>query len=201
MAGAFFVAVAVVAVVAVWLSATTTRGRPWVVAALDLPVGARIVPSDLTTESLTLPSSGVGALAFRQPSVLVGRVLAAPLVAGELVQSGDLAPPQAVGLRPVTVAVAASDLVDLDLGSLVDVLVTDGTDPSSPTLLVVGDARVLALDRSSDSLAPGGAGGEVTIGVSDLRQVTAVVHAAETGTLSVVVGAPGDGNSRVGGGG
>ena len=126
-------------VFAVWLSSGSPHGQPWVVAARDLPVGARLAASDLTTESLSLPSAGVGALAFGSPAPLVGEVLAAPLRAGELVQTGDLtiaAGPS--GLRPVTVAVAPSDLADIDPGSTVDVLVTDGTDPSSPTLVVVG---------------------------------------------------------------
>jgi Flp pilus assembly protein CpaB len=199
VAGGFFVAVAAIAVVAISLSSGRGSGRPWVVATQTLPAGATLAAGDLGTEVLSLPPNGVGATAFSGPAALVGRVLAAPLATGELVQSGDLASPGgATALRPVTVTVAASDLDDLSPGSLIDVLVTNGTDPSSPTLVVVGDARVLSLGRAATTLD--GAAGEVTVGLRSLDEVTAVVHAAHTGTLSVVAGAPGDAASPGAGG-
>lgn len=193
LAGGFFVALAVVIVMAGWLAGTSSAGRRFVVAARTLPAGATLGPGDLATASMTLPDGSTARLAFSDPAPLVGRVLAGPLRAGELVQAGDVAAAPSTGaLRPVTVDVTPSDLSALSTGALVDVLVTDGTDPSSPTSLVVAGARVLDLGRPSSSLVGGSSGAELTIGVATLTQVTAVVHAAHTGTLSVVAGMPGD---------
>jgi Flp pilus assembly protein CpaB len=194
VAGGFFVAVAVVVVFAAWLAGTGHSGRAWVVATRNLPAGARLQAGDIGTATMTLPASGAARLAFPDPSQAVGRVLAAPLQAGELLQAGDLLPAGTArpALRPVTVAVQPTDLTGLDVGAPVDVLVTDGSDPSSPTSVVAAGARVLAVGRPSAGLVAGSAGGQLTLGVSSLAQVTAIVHAAHTGTLSVVVGGTGD---------
>ena len=193
VAGGFFVAVAVVVVFAAWLTGAGKPGRAWVVAGRTLPPGARITAGDLATQTMSLPAGTTGRLAYRDPGLLVGRVLDAPVQAGQLIQSADLAPATAgSGLRPVTVGVAPTDLVDVAVGSVVDVLVTDGSEPASPTAVVVTGARVLDVGRPSSSLVAGSTGAEITLGVSTLADVTDVVHAAHTGTLSVVVGAPGD---------
>ena len=193
VAGGFFVAVAAVLVFAAWLSGTGRSGTPWVVATRQLPAGARLQAGDLSTESMTLPARGAARLSFRDPQRLVGKVLAAPLVPGELVQTADLAPDaSAPALRPVTVDVAPADVVDVTVGATVDVLVTDGSDPSSPTSVVVTNARVLDVGQPSNSLVAGSTGAQISLGVSTLAQVTGIVHAEHTGTLSVVVGAPGD---------
>ncbi|MCU4183919.1 hypothetical protein K6U06_06065 [Acidiferrimicrobium sp. IK] len=193
VAGGFFVAVAVIVVFAAWLTGTARSGKSWVVATRDLPAGARLQTADLGTETMTLPSGTTARLAYRDPAALLGAVLDAPLRAGELVQAGDLAPAShGPGLRPVTVDVAPTDVADLSTGTAVDVLVTDGTDPSSPTTVVVAGARVLDVGRPSTSLSAGTTGAQVTLGVSTLAQVTGIVHAAHTGTLSIVVASPGD---------
>ena len=190
--GGFLVAAAVVAVSAAWLSAGRSTAVAYVVAARDLPPGARLGADDLTTEALTLPASGVGGLAYRDPSRLIGRVLTAPLSAGALVQAGDVAAAGSTdGLRPVVVGVAAGDASVLGEGSPVDVLVTSGDGPAATTSVVVTGARVLSAGRASSGFS-GSSAVPVTLGVSSLQQVTAVVQAAHTGTVSVVVGAPGD---------
>ncbi|HET9690827.1 MAG TPA: SAF domain-containing protein [Acidimicrobiales bacterium] len=200
MAGAFLVAAAMVAVVAAWLSAGAPATTAYVVAARDLPPGARLEPEDLTTEALSLPAGGLGGLAYRSPTGLLGRVLAAPLRAGALVQAGDVAVGGgADGLRPVVASVPSGDATVLSVGDPVDVLVTTGDGAAAQTDVVVTGARVLALDRGASGLAATDATVEVTLGVSSLTQVTAVVHAARTGAVSVVVGAPGDRTSSAGG--
>jgi hypothetical protein len=142
---------------------------------------------------MELPARSTGRLAFTDPAALQGRVLVAPLQAGELLQVGDLAPTSgARSLRPVTVEVASTDVTDLSIGTEVDVLVTDGSDPSSPTAVVVTGARVLGIGGPSSDVETGSTGPQITLGVSTLVQVTAIVHAAQTGTLAVVIGAPGD---------
>ena len=193
LAGGFLVAATMVGVVAVVLSSGAPRTSAYVVAARDLPPGATLAPEDLTTEQLTLPASGVGGLAYRNPSALVGRALAAPLRAGDLVQAGDVvATGTASGLRPVVVAVAPGDAAVLAVGGPADVLVTSGDGGAAQTTVVAAGARVLGIGRPSGSLVASGESVQVTLGVATLSQVTAVVHAAHTGTVSVVVGATGD---------
>ncbi len=193
VAGGFFVAVAVVAVFAAWLTGTAASGRAWVVAAHDLPAGTRLRARDLGTETMTLPAQTTGHLAFGNPASLVGRVLDAPMRAGELLQAGDLSSQAGTpSLRPVTVDVAPADASDVTDGMAVDVLVTDGSSPSSPTSVVVAGARLLDVGRASGSLVAGTTGTQVTLGVSTLGQVTSIVHAAQTGTLSLIEGRAGD---------
>lgn len=192
VAGAFFVAVAVIVIFAAWLAGAAPEGRSWTVAAHDLPSGARLRAADISTQSMVLPTSTTARLAFADPRALVGRVLDVPLRAGQLVQAGDVAAPATQPtLRPVTIAVTPSDLTGLTLGAPVDVLVTNGTGSAAATSVVVANGRVLDLGRESSSLVAG-SGAQLTVGVSSLTDVTRLIRAAHTGSLSVVLGAAGD---------
>jgi Flp pilus assembly protein CpaB len=192
--GGFLVAAAAVLVLTAWLGAGRSSHQRWVVATRPLAAGARITPTDLGTESLSLPARPTGALAFHSPSALTGRVLAAPLLAGELVQQGALVPAGAQpALRPVTVSLDAPDALDLSTGTRVDVLVTDGSDPGSATTVVVRGATVLDVSSAGSSLISSSGGATVTIGVTSLAEVEAVVHADHTGSVSVVVAQRSDG--------
>ncbi len=192
VAGGFLIAAAAVIVFASWSAATRPAGRQLVVARTVLAAGAHLQAGDLTTSRMQVPS-GVGAASFATPGDLQGRMLAARLAPGQLVESSDLVPAGTTPRRrPVTVAVAASDLADLQVGGLVDVLVTNGTDASATTQVVVTDATLLQASSGSSSLIGGTAGAQATLGVSGLDQVEAVVHAAHTGTVTVVAGQPSD---------
>jgi len=143
---------------------------------------------------MRLPGQSTARNAFSDPNRLVGRVLATALGTGDLVQSSALVPTgQQPALRPVPVPVAASDLAPLGPGEMTDVLVTVGNDASATTSLVVRGASVLSLSRSSSELVGSSSGGIVTLGVPTLAEVEAIVHAEHTGTLTVVVGEPSDG--------
>jgi pilus assembly protein CpaB len=194
VAGAFLVAAAATLVLTGWFAATGKHGQSWVVARRTLATGTRLKPGDLTTEVMTLPTGATQAGAFRSPAALDGRILSAPLPAGELVQQGSLVPAgQAPALRPVTVTVDPADAGDLAAGTVVDVLVTEGTGTQTTTSVVLRGAQVVDVSSPSSSLVASSAGDDVTLGVSTLAEVEAVVHAAHTGTLSVVVGEPSDG--------
>jgi Flp pilus assembly protein CpaB len=193
--GGFLVAAAAVLVLTARLGAGGSSHQQWVVATRHLAAGTRITPADLGTESMSLPANPTGAQAFHSPATLAGRVLAAPLLPGELVQQGALVPAGTQpALRPVTVSLDAPDAVDLSTGTPVDVLVTDGSDPGAATTVVVRGATVLDVTSAGSSLISSSGGDTVTIGVSSLAEVEAVVHADHTGSVSVVVAQRSDGS-------
>ena len=193
LAGAFLVAAAAVLVFAAWLETTGSPGRPWVVARRPLAAGTTLVPGDLTTAAMRLAGQ-TGAGAFNDPRTLLGRTLAAPVAPGDLLTSAALVPVGAQpALRPVAVTIDPSEASVLATGERVDVLVTDGSSPSAPTDVVARGARVIGITQASSSLSGTGSGDVVTLGVSSLEEVTAIVHSADTGKLSVVVGEPSDG--------
>jgi Flp pilus assembly protein CpaB len=193
LVGALLVAVAAVVVFSAWLGSTGGSGHPVVIVNQPLAAGTTLSSGDLGTARVRLPAA-TSAHTFSNPSLLVGRILSAPLAPDELVQSSDLvATGQNPPLRPVAVTVDSSDASALAVGDLVDVLVTGGTTASSPTQVVLRGARVLSVANPTAALAGADTGTVVTVGVATLGQVTAVVHAERTGTLNVVVGEPGDG--------
>jgi Flp pilus assembly protein CpaB len=199
LGGGLLIAAAAVVVFAAWLGTSGGSGHPVVVVDQPLAAGATLQLNDLTTASVRLPAATT-THTFSSPLLIVGRILAAPLAPGELVQSSDLVPSgHAPPLRPVAVSIDSSDAGALSVGDLVDVVVTDGSDSSSPTTVVVRGARVLAVDSGSGGFAGADTTTVVTIGVGTLDEVTAVIHAARTGTVNVVVGEPGDGTGLAAG--
>lgn len=199
--GALLIAAAAVVTFGAWL--TTTHhgaGHREVVAGRPLAAGTTLTPDDLTQTTMRLPPATEGH-AFTSAAPLLGRTLAAPLAPGELVQSSDLVPGGTTpAVRPVTLSATATDVADLAVGDLVDVVVTNGSTPSAATNVVVRGARVLQVQSAGGGLTSG-TGPVVVIGVANLDQVTAVIHAERTGTVNLVVGEPADGTGGAGGGG
>lgn len=192
MLGGFLVAVAAVVVFAAALSGTGGK-RHWVVAARDLPAGTTIGPGDLSTQSVGL-SSGTRPHAFGQTAALIGRTLAVPVAPGELVEDSMLIPAnQAPSTRPVSIAVDPTGLDGLEPGQPVDVLETTGSGGSTTVAIVARGATLLSVAHSTSSLLAGPSTGEVTLGVSDLAEVEALVQAAHAGTITLVAAARSDG--------
>jgi hypothetical protein len=191
--GAVLVAGAAVLVFAAWLGATGSPGRPWVVARVPLAAGSQLAAGDLTTARMRLaPATAAGATG--DVAALVGRTLAAPLAPGDLVTAAALVPSGAQpALRPVAVTVDPSEVADLGTGGLADVLVTDGSSPPATTTIVVRGARVLSTGAPAAGLVGGQSGAVVTLGVGSFAEVTAIIHAEQTGTVAVVAGEPSDG--------
>ena len=194
LVGAVLVAAAAVVVFAGWLHATAAPGRLWVVARQPLAAGTTLDAGELTTVSMRLaPATGAGA--FTNPVALVGRTLAAPLAPGNLVTAAALVPNGGEApLRPVAVTVEPSELAPLEVGGLVDVVVTDGSNPSALTVVVARGARVISTASPAGTLVGQSSGAVVTLGVASFGEVTAIIHAERTGTLSVVAGEPSDGS-------
>lgn len=192
--GALLVAASAVVVFTAWLDATSHPGQPWVVAGRPLAAGTTLDAADLTTLQMRLaPATAAGG--FAVPTLLIGRTLAAPLAAGSLVTGAALVPAGGQpSLRPVALSVDPSESAPLEVGGLVDVLVTNGSAPSATTTVVVRGARMISRAGPSSSLVGDSDGEVITLGVSSLAEVTAIVHAERTGTLGVVAGEPSDGS-------
>jgi len=181
--GGFLVAVAVVGTVAAQQAASRPPSTRFVVAAATLPAGRTIGPGDLTTRAVALPESLAGR-AFREPRPLVGRVLAATVGEGELVQGSDLSPrgPRA-GEREVSFTADAARSLGQRIGpgDVIDVYATTGQGVDGTTELVARSARVI--DRQG---RPGATGLIYTVALADSSTVEALVRAAAAGSLSIV---------------
>jgi Flp pilus assembly protein CpaB len=201
--GGFLVAGAAVVVFATVLAGSGSHDRSYVVAAQPLAGGSAIVAGDLTTEGFGLPVAA-RALAFRDSGALVGRTLLVAVQPGELIQSSMLAPTSSrPSLRPVSIAVDPTSLSGLSPGQTVDVLAAPATSASSSASLAVSvvmrGAALVTIDRSggsgllSGASSPSSGGTLVTLGVTDLSEVEAIVEAAHNGTVTLVQAEPADG--------
>jgi Flp pilus assembly protein CpaB len=194
--GGFVIAVAVVATFAGWIDTHGGTGTRWVVAAAALPAGTRLTTADLTTTTLRLGQGPVATDAFAAAGALLGRELAVAVTPGELILRSEVPIGAAAPLlRPVPVTVSPTDLVDLAVGDLVDVLESPSSEATATTVtVVVRGARVLSTTQPSGGLLDSGGTEVVTLGVATLAEVTATVIAEHAGTLDVVVGEPSDGS-------
>lgn len=194
--GGLAVALAVVLVFAAWLTTRPGRPEPYAVTRVPLAAGARMSAADLTTRRLSLPPS-VASSAYPATADLIGRVLAVPLRAGQLVAGPELTPiGEQPGLRPVSVEAPSSELADLEPGQPVDVFLTTGSGAGAHTALILRGAEVIRVTAPGGGLLGGGGAGSdvVVLGVTDLSEVETLVAAAHAGSLDVVVAEPSDGS-------
>jgi hypothetical protein len=197
--GALVIAVAAVVVLVAALSAVGQSGTFYVIAARPMPAGTVIGPGDTTTIRVGLPG-GSRDSAFRQSAMVVGRALAVPVASGELIQSSMLTPAGGLELRPVSIAVEADSVSELQAGDPVDALSvpssTGATSGATPVVtVVVRGATLLSVDRSGGGLLSGASSGTVfaTLGVANLGEAEQLVAAAHSGTVDLVRAEPGDG--------
>lgn len=181
--GGFLVAVAVVGTTAAQQAASGPPETRYVVAAAPLLAGRAIRADDLTTRAVDLPEP-LAQRAYRDPGPLVGRVLAATVAPGELVQGSALAQRgPAAGEREVsfTADPARSLGQRIAPGDLVDVYVTSGQGEGGRTAAVVRSVRVI--DRQGRD----GSGGFIfTVALGAPDEVQTLVAAAAAGSLTVV---------------
>ncbi|HET6563390.1 MAG TPA: Flp pilus assembly protein CpaB [Marmoricola sp.] len=160
---------------------------PVVVAARDLPGGTTVRGSDLRVVRLPVGAVPAGSTADVAP--LTGRVLAAPLRAGEPVTDVRVVAPGLLegfpGLVAAPVRVADPATVALlAAGDRVDVVAASPDGGGAD--VVVPDARVAAVPRPSprtDGLVPGGL---VVLAVTE-PEALALAGAAVSSVLSVVL--------------
>jgi hypothetical protein len=164
-----------------------------VVAQRDLRPGDLVAPGDLALVGVELPQ-GVGGL-FGSLEAAAGRRMVAPVNTGEFLQSSATVEATSGDEHlEVTVSVPASRAPGrLRAGERVDVFSTWN---ASVTELVAVDARALEVTGSA-----GLSGGElvrVRLGLGDLEQLEAIVHAHAAGDLTLVRAAIGSGTPEVG---
>ncbi len=193
VAGGFLVAVAAVLVFAASLSRVGGTEKRWVVVTHRLGPGTVLGSADLATAPMKLPGR-ISVDAFARTTPLVGRTLAVPVMAGELLESSLLRPVgrQSV-LRPVSVAVDPAGLSGLRPGQPVDVLEIIGDGASTSVSLVVRGASLVATSSSGSGVFGSSGSADVTLGVASLAEVEAVVEAAHSGSVTLVAAEPSDG--------
>ncbi len=194
--------VAVLAGIAVVSGLSAARPAPpptrsvWV-AARNLPGGEPLAGGDVRLESM--PAADVPSDAWPATTSLTGRLLAAPVRAGEpltdvrilspaLLAATDQADAVAV---PVRVADGAAALALVHAGDLVDVIAAPepGSGEAPQSFVVVHDVRVLAVPPHDDGAgdAGSGGGGGLLIVAATERQAAALAHAATGDALSIAV--------------
>ena len=181
--GGFLVAVAVVGTVAAQQAASGPPKTRYVVAGAPLLAGRAIRAEDLTTRPLDLPEP-LARRAYRDPGPLVGRVLAATVAPGELVQTSALAQRgPAPGEREVSFSADPARSLGQRIapGDLIDIYATSGQGEGGRTAAVVRSARVI--DRQGRD---GGGGFIFTVALGTPDEVQSLVAAAAGGSLTVV---------------
>jgi Flp pilus assembly protein CpaB len=149
---------------------------PVLVAARDLPSGARIGAADLETVRFA-PGSAPEAVADDP----VGEVLAAPLRTGEPVTDVRLVGPELTVGRPGLVAVPVR-LPDpgmvalLDVGDRIDLLATDPQ--AGGATVVATDVLVLAIPGADDQTSASGLPGRLVVVGAEATEVNAMAEAA-----------------------
>ena len=164
----------------------------FVVASRSLQAGSLLEPADLSVESLHLPSA-VAQSSFTDPGRLVGRQLAVPVSGGELVEASMLTSGTGPHLRPVTVPIDPASLGSLIPGQPVDVLETAGASGSPTVAVVLRGATLLEVSKGSSGFLSSAGSAVVTIGVTNLGEVEAVLEASRAGTITLVAAEPSDG--------
>ncbi|MGI8574501.1 MAG: SAF domain-containing protein [Egibacteraceae bacterium] len=185
--GGFLVAAAAVGVFAAYTNAMGPPTSSYLVAVEPAPAGDRLEASDLALVAMELPPE-IGGQAYTDPAAVVGAVTVAPLGAGELIQTGDIAassgPPAP---RELSFRIDAAKAVQgsLQTGERIDVLATYGTGPDGYTLTVAGAVPVLGVESAGGEL---GTQRElvVRVGVDDPADALALAHAVANGQMMIV---------------
>jgi pilus assembly protein CpaB len=140
--------------------ATTANGAQVVVAANDIPVGAKLAAGDVTT--ITIPATAIPPGAFSTPAKILGRGAILPMSKGEFILTAKLAAVNAgsglpsmipPGMRAVSVRV--NDVVAVagfvQPGTRVDVMATGNQGSGgTQTSTVLENVLVLAVGKSLD---------------------------------------------------
>jgi Flp pilus assembly protein CpaB len=151
-----------------------------VVAARDLPGGGVLRAQDLSVRRFSPGSAPAGSAAA--PARLLGRVLAAPVRAGEPVTDVRMVGPGLVrgygpGLVAAPVRIADADSVALvRVGDRVDVLAPDPRGQYPPAL-AVADAPVVAVPRLGDEIGAGASGALLVLAVTSSQAQGLAQHA------------------------
>ncbi|GMU78681.1 MAG: hypothetical protein AMXMBFR46_14760 [Acidimicrobiia bacterium] len=184
--------------------------EPVVVARRDLPLGATVTPSDVTTRRIHASQQPRGVLHDRD--AVVGRVVRVPVVRDAFVSARHLAPPARSGLDGAlpegtrAVRVLVGDGLHPPPGSAVDVYAASvtsvdalgtGRSPIPKAVLVAAGVVVLATAESDADAASSGSDVGVTLLVGT-EQAAGIAAAAAQGPLFLALVPPEDARVPVG---
>ena len=167
---------------------------PVVVAAADLPAGTALTAADLVAAEL--PAALAPAGAATGAGELSGRVLAAPLRAGEPVTDVRLVGPGLWAAVPEGHVAAPVRLADLAVATLlragdrVDVLAAAGDGTGSPVQVVAAGALVLTAPTAADGDAPATPDAGLLVLAVPADTAEQLAGAAANATLTVTLGRP-----------
>ncbi len=158
-----------------------------VVARQDLAPGTVIEAGDVATVRLRLDEEASWVIS--DPAEVVGNVIVGPVGRLEFLQRSNVVDgvPGTVpsGLAEVSIDVDPSRApASLAAGELVSVLATSEIDSSDVTELIADRVVVISYDSGGDSISSGDA--VLRLGLADGTIAAEIVHAAETGELSIV---------------
>jgi Flp pilus assembly protein CpaB len=182
--GGFLVAASVVGVVAVSSAGSGTPADAYVVVTGNVDAGEVLAPGDLELVPLDLPDAQ-RAVSYTDVGVLAGATALAPLSAGQLVQSSDVAkPPGGPGLATVSLPVEPARALDgaLRRGDKVDVIATTTEGGGPATRTVSSDALVVDVVGSGG----GGLGGPTELSVELAVPPEDLEAVAEAGAVATV---------------
>lgn len=159
-----------------------------VIAAHDLPAGAQLTADDLDRASLPLDYAPPGALS--DPSLAVGRTIAADMLAGEVVTATRLVTaegtPQGMSVVPVRLADAeAADL--LAPGSVVDLVAIEGAEAGR---IIAEAVRVVTVPRAETASGLSGTqrrAGSLIVVATDRRTAVLLASVGAQPGLGVVM--------------
>lgn len=185
--GVAIVAVSVVAGVRL-VGAADDSVSVWAVSE-DLGAGATVEPEQLEARSVRFADPAAAARYLRTDDPLPEvRYLTRGVGAGELLPAAALGAAEASGIVQVPIRVPTDGVPpSVDVGSRVDVYVSDDSEARRPAVLLLGDVVVTAAPGSSDELGSTG-DRQLVLGVPEAEDdtLTRLIAAAAAGTLTVV---------------
>ncbi len=186
--GGFLVAVSVVGVFAAYTNAQSSPDRSFAVVTGDVVAGERLSRTDLALVPLDLPPEQQR-VAFADLALLDGSTALSPMVAGQLVQSGDVAKP-AGGPQRAQISLAldpgnalGGDPGLLGAGERVRVIATFTQGGAPATETVSEDATVVRVLGGSDQL--GSASGLTVVLAVPPGDLEPIAGAAAAGVVSL----------------
>lgn len=186
--GGFLVTASAVGVFAAYTDARSSPDRSFAVVTTDVDAGERLSGADLTLVPLDLPVDQQR-VAFADLSLLEGATALGSMIAGQLVQSGDVAKPVGAPQRAqISLALEPGNALGGDPGLLgpgerVRVIATFTQGGAPVTETVSADATVVRVLDGSDQLG-GSAGLTVVLAVAP-GDLEPVARAAASGVVSL----------------
>jgi Flp pilus assembly protein CpaB len=183
--GGFLVAASATGVFAAWSATSSGPSARYVVVTADVAPGERIDAGDVALVGVDLPASQ-RRVSFTDVDTIVGATALAPLVAGQLVQTSDVAKPMGAPERAqVSLRLEPGSAVggDLRAGDTVDVIATytAGGEPQTSTI----SRSALVVKVISDEQRVGSGGSLVLVLAVRPDELEAIASASAAGHVTI----------------